>query len=77
MAHGELSFSKVRALTRKATPENEDELLELAKGYTTAQLERMLRAWEKGTRQDEAPPARRGARRRSGGRTRSGSSPSG
>jgi hypothetical protein len=63
MARGELSFSKVRALTRKATPENEEELLEMARGSTTAQLERMLRAWEKGTRQDEA--ARERARRES------------
>jgi hypothetical protein len=54
MGRGELSFSKVRALTRKATPESERELLELARGVTTAQLERTLRAWEKGSRQDEA-----------------------
>jgi hypothetical protein len=54
MSRGELSFSKVRALTRKATPESEAELLELARGSTTEQLERMLRAWETGSRQDEA-----------------------
>src|SRR5690606_6558696 len=54
MARGELSFSKVRALSRVATPENEADLLELARGCTTAQIERMVRAWKRGGRQDEA-----------------------
>src|ERR671919_2089876 len=54
MSRGELSFSQVRALTRVAREENEAELLELARGTTTAQLERMMRAWRKGNRQDEA-----------------------
>jgi hypothetical protein len=54
MGRGELSFSQVRALSRVATPENEAALLELATGATTAQLERMVRAWKKGSRKDEA-----------------------
>jgi hypothetical protein len=54
MARGELSFSQVRALTRAARADNETELLELARGTTTAQLERMVRAWKKGSRKDEA-----------------------
>jgi hypothetical protein len=54
MARGELSFSKVRALTRVAEAGTEPELLELARGTTTAQLERMVRAWKKGRRTDEA-----------------------
>ncbi|MGH7503641.1 MAG: DUF222 domain-containing protein [Longimicrobiales bacterium] len=54
MARGELSFSQVRALSRVARTENEAELLELARGTTTAQLERMVRAWKKGNRTDEA-----------------------
>lgn len=54
MARGELSFSKVRALTRVATAETEGALLELATGATTAQLERMVRAWKVGGRADEA-----------------------
>ena len=54
MSRGELSFSAVRALTRVATPENEGDLLDLARGCTTAQLERMVRAWKLGSRQDEA-----------------------
>jgi len=58
MARGRLSFSKVRALTRAATPENETDLLELAEGSTTAQLERMVRGWKKASRRDEAAAER-------------------
>lgn len=54
MARGELSFSQVRALSRVATPDNEADLLELAKGCTTAQLERVVRGWKRGSREDEA-----------------------
>ena len=54
MARGELSFSKVRALTRVATTENEGDLVELARGCTAAQLERMVRAFSRGTREEEA-----------------------
>ena len=54
MARGELSFSQVRALSRVATPANEEDLLELAKGCCTAQLERMIRAFRRGSREDEA-----------------------
>ncbi|HEX4519923.1 MAG TPA: hypothetical protein VH063_10120 [Gaiellaceae bacterium] len=41
---GELSYAKVRALTRVAAPVNEDELLELAGELTASQLERALAA---------------------------------
>ena len=54
MSRGELSFCAVRALTRVATPENEADLLDLARGCTTAQLERMVRGFKLGSRQDEA-----------------------
>jgi hypothetical protein len=54
MARGRLSFSQVRALTRVATPETEGDLLPLAEGVPTATLERMVRAWRKGSRRDEA-----------------------
>jgi len=54
MGRGELSFSQVRALTRVATPENEGELLEVARGTTTAVLERVVRAWKRGSAEDEA-----------------------
>jgi hypothetical protein len=55
MARGELSFSKVRALSRVARADNEGNLLELARGCTAAQLERVVRGWKRaGTRKDEA-----------------------
>src|SRR5688572_10949051 len=58
MSRGELSFSQVRALSRVAKADNEAELLELARGTSTAQLERMVRAWKKGNRSDDAAWAR-------------------
>lgn len=44
-SEGQLSYSKVRALTRAARPETETELLQLAREATTAQLERIVRAY--------------------------------
>ncbi|HST14347.1 MAG TPA: DUF222 domain-containing protein [Gaiellaceae bacterium] len=44
-ARGELSYAKVRALTRVATAGTEHELLELARVLTAAQLERTVRAY--------------------------------
>ena len=41
MAEGRVSFSKARALTRVATPENEGDLLAMALASTAAQLERI------------------------------------
>jgi hypothetical protein len=54
MARGELSFSQVRSLSRVATPANEADLLELARGCTTAVLERKVRAFRQGSLKDEA-----------------------
>ena len=54
MGEGRLSFSQVRALTRVATPENEEELLPLALENSTSRLERILRGWRRGNRGDEA-----------------------
>ncbi|MEJ2204870.1 MAG: DUF222 domain-containing protein [Gemmatimonadota bacterium] len=54
MARGELSFSQVRALSRVATPDNEGDLLDLARGTTVAQLERLVRGFRRGSRRDEA-----------------------
>src|SRR5207237_1844580 len=42
-ARGELSYSQVRALTRVEDIEREQELLELARTATAAQLERIVR----------------------------------
>ncbi|MBW2695872.1 MAG: DUF222 domain-containing protein, partial [Deltaproteobacteria bacterium] len=53
MAKGDLSFSKVRALTRAAAPENEAELLEFARAGSAANLERLVRGWRKLSRSDE------------------------
>ena len=44
---GRLSYSKVRVLTRVAEPHSEDDLLDLARYATAAQLERMLRAFRR------------------------------
>ena len=52
MQRGELSFCAVRALTRVATPDNENDLLDLARGCTTAQLVRVVRGLKKGAGRD-------------------------
>lgn len=46
-ARGELTLTKVRALTRVATPSSEEGLLELAYALTASQLERALRAFRR------------------------------
>jgi 5-methylcytosine-specific restriction endonuclease McrA len=51
-ARGELSYAKVRALTRIATPESEHDLLLAAEIYTAAQLERVVRAYRRVTAKD-------------------------
>src|SRR5436309_13125979 len=48
-ARGQVSFAKVRALTRVAEPANEENLIELALELTAAQLERALRAYRRVT----------------------------
>ncbi|HEV7730950.1 MAG TPA: DUF222 domain-containing protein [Candidatus Binatia bacterium] len=42
---GQVSYSKVRALTRVAGPENEDALLAMARASTASQLERICRGY--------------------------------
>ncbi len=51
-AAGELSYSKVRALVRVATPATEADLVELARHATAAQLERIVRARRSVSRQE-------------------------
>jgi hypothetical protein len=46
-SRGELTFTKVRALTRVATASSEEGLLELAEALTASQLERALRAFRR------------------------------
>ena len=53
LKNGEVSFAKVRALTRVATPESEGELLELARSGSAAMLERVVRSCRTLSRTDE------------------------
>ena len=57
-AKGEISYSKVRALTRIANPDNEAELLDFARHGTTAHVERMVRHWRRLDRGDASEAAR-------------------
>jgi len=54
LACGRITYSQARALTRVATPDDEATLLELSEGYSTAQVERMVRGWRMRTAEDEA-----------------------
>ncbi len=56
MARGQLSYSKVRALTRVATPATEAPLLALALRATASHVERLVRAWRQADR-DAQPDA--------------------
>jgi hypothetical protein len=47
MARGAISYAKVRAITRVATPDNEGALLDLAQAGTAAPVERFARAWRR------------------------------
>ena len=57
-ARGELSYSKVRALTRIASAENEEKLLDFARHGATAHVERMVRHWRRLDRGDASEAAR-------------------
>ena len=46
-ANGEISYSKVRAMTRAATPENEDFLLTIAHYGTASHLEQVVKKYRK------------------------------
>src|SRR5437667_6545377 len=60
LARGELSYAKVRALTRVATPETEERLLAVGRAGTAAHVERIVRGWR---RVDRLAEARETARR--------------
>src|SRR5262245_49877012 len=53
-ARGQLSYAKVRALTRVATPETEAKLLAVGRAGTAAHVERIVRAWRRVDRRAEA-----------------------
>src|SRR5256885_6728425 len=64
LARGELSYSKVRALTRVATPETEARLLAVGKAGTAEHVERIVRGWRRVDRKAEAEEATRRHRSR-------------
>ncbi len=57
LARGELSYAKVRALTRVATPETEARLLGVGRAATAAHVERIVRGWRCVDRRAEAREA--------------------
>src|SRR5436309_5417720 len=64
LARGELSYAKVRALTRVATPETEGRLLAVGRAGTAEHVERIVRGWRRVDRKAEArESARQQARR--------------
>ena len=54
LARGELSYAKVRALTRVATPQTEARLLDVGRAGTAEHIERIVRGWRRVDRQAEA-----------------------
>src|SRR2546428_4729612 len=64
LACGELSYSKVRALTRVATPETEERLLKVGRAGTAEHVERIVRGWRRGDRIAETRGTIRRHRRR-------------
>ena len=60
LARGELSYAKVRALTRVATPETEERLLAVGRAGSACQVERIVRGWR---RVDQIAEARETAHR--------------
>src|SRR5204863_290544 len=64
LARGELSYSKVRALTRVATPETEERLLRVGRAGTAEHVERIVRRWRLTDRKAEAEETTRRHRSR-------------
>jgi hypothetical protein len=69
LGRGQISYSKVRALTRVATPATEASLLEMARSSTASQLERICRSYRLALRnasneRPEDEPDRRWVRER-------------
>src|SRR5437660_4483076 len=59
LARGELSYAKVRALPRVATPETEGRLLAVGRAGTACHVERIVRGWRRVDRIAEAREANR------------------
>src|SRR5882724_13255093 len=64
LARAELSYSKVRALTRVATPETEERLLKVGLAGTAEHVERIVRGWRRMDRKVEAEETTRRHQRR-------------
>lgn len=64
LERGELSYAKVRALTRVADEHNEALLLDMAKGATGAQLEKVVRGFRRVQRPGKSDDERRYVRKR-------------
>ena len=54
LSRGELSYAKIRALTRVATPETEERLLAVGHAGTAEHVERIVRGWRRVDRKAEA-----------------------
>ena len=59
LARGEISYAKVRAVTRVATPETEERLLKLARAGTADHVEQVVRGWRGVDRRAELDEAKR------------------
>jgi len=59
LARGQLSYAKVRALTRVATPETEARLLAVGRAGTAVHVEEIVRCWRRVDRRAEARQAAR------------------
>src|SRR5262249_61059666 len=64
LACGELSYSKVRALTRVATPDTEERLLAVGRAGTAEHVEVIVRGWRRMDRQAEVEETTRHHRNR-------------
>ena len=64
LARGELSYAKVRELTRVATPQTEVRMLAVGRAGTAEHVERIVRGWRRMDRNAEADEATRNHRGR-------------
>src|SRR3989442_787286 len=64
LARGELSYAKVRELSRVAIPETEERLLAVGRAGTAEHVERIIRGWRRVDRVAEAQEAARQHSRR-------------
>jgi 5-methylcytosine-specific restriction endonuclease McrA len=64
LAAGEISYAKVRALTRVAIPDTEERLLAFARAGTAEHVERLVQGWRKVDREAEARESERQHRSR-------------